>query len=356
LYYYYIIPAWAHQDKLNGWDNPSGTSEERAALKELKNFFTLNLDESCVMASEGIVRVLGNAEKTKHEKNIQDNRDSITTVRTGSAGNVDGPRIYLAKGKTCDLESFNDFGAHYDSPPGSCVVMTPNAYMTNEAWKTIYPKLCKGIREMRVICDHPDKWIVFSLDGFGSHLCPESLLVFNEYKILVIKEEGDTSQVSQAYDQLVAKLDKKYAREMLEVTKMHLKKQTCQWQLIIIVNEALNEVAKTEAWKKSFIRVNMCPSEHQPFTDWVQKHEKSVKAADRFFKNRTSLFDAMPAVWQHLSESERCELCALFDTFDGIWSTDNLRKVMALGMVKLDEIDKLRGCYLTAKEDPSVFV
>ena len=106
--------------------------------------------------------------------------------------------------------------------------MIPNAYMTNEAWKKICLKLCKGIREMEVIHDHSDKWVVFSLDGFGSHLCPESLLVFNENKILIIKEEGDTSQVSQAYDQLVAKLDKKYAQEMLELTKMHLKKQTCQ--------------------------------------------------------------------------------------------------------------------------------
>jgi hypothetical protein len=61
---------------------------------------------------------------------------------------------------------------------------------------------------------------------------------------LVIKEEGDTSQVSQAYDQLVAKLDKKYS-----------------WEMLVVVNEALNEVAKTQAWKQSFIRVNMCPSE-----------------------------------------------------------------------------------------------
>ena len=255
------MTAWSEQDKLNGWDPHSGSTEERAALKKLKNFFTLNLDESCVMASEGIVRVIGNKEKKKQEKNIQDNRDSITTVRVGSAGNIDGPRIYLAKGKECDLESFNNFCDHYDSPPGSCVEMTPNAYMTNEAWANICPKMCKGIREMEIIRDHPDKWVVLSLDGFGSHLCPQSLLVFNENKILVIKEEGDTSQVSQAYDQLVAKLDKKYSREMLEVTKLFLKKQTCQWQLIVVVNEALNEVAKTQAWKQSFIRVNMCPSE-----------------------------------------------------------------------------------------------
>ena len=61
------MTAWAEQDKLNGWDPLSGSTEERAALKKLKNFFTLNLDESCVMASEGIVRVIGNKEKKKQE-------------------------------------------------------------------------------------------------------------------------------------------------------------------------------------------------------------------------------------------------------------------------------------------------
>ena len=99
--------------------------------------------------------------------------------------------------------------------------------------------------------------------------------------------------MSQAYDQLVAKLDKKYAREMLEALKMHVKKQTCQWQLILTVNQALNEVAKTQAWKQSSIQVSMCHSAHQPFTYWVHRHEMAVKAADRFFSNCTSLFDAM---------------------------------------------------------------
>ena len=141
------MTAWAEQDKLNGWDPHRGSTEERAALKKLKNFFTLNLDESCVMASEGIVRVLGNKEKKKQERTIQDNRESITTVQAGSTGNIDGPRIYLAKCKECDLESFNNFCDHYDSPPGSCAEMTPNAYMTNEAWANICPKISLWHRE-----------------------------------------------------------------------------------------------------------------------------------------------------------------------------------------------------------------
>ena len=87
------MSAWSEQDKLNGWDSVCGTTEEQSAQKELKNYFTLNLDESCVMASEGIVRVIGNGQKSKHKNNLQDNWESITIVRVGLAANVNGPRI-----------------------------------------------------------------------------------------------------------------------------------------------------------------------------------------------------------------------------------------------------------------------
>lgn len=87
-----------------------------------------------------------------------------------------------------------------------------------------------------------------------------------------------------------------------------------------------------------------------------QRMEATVAAADRFFTNRTSLFDAMPAVWQHMKEGERRQVCSLFDTFNGDWSTDNLKEVMALATVRLEDVDKLRGCYIMSKEDSSVFV
>ena len=88
---------------------------------------------------------------------------------------------------------------------------------------------------------------------------------------------------------------------MLDIFKIHSKKQLFQWEPIVIVNEALNQVEKVE---RSFIWVNMCPFERKPFIEWVRKHVKSVKAADSFFKHRTSLFDTMPAAWLYLSEPE----------------------------------------------------
>ena len=79
-----------------------------------------------------------------------------------------------------------------------------------KVWMKIVPHLCDGIPGMEGINNHPDWWIVLSLDGFGSHLVGKSLEEFAKHKILVTKEEGDTLQVSQAYNQLVAKSDKKF--------------------------------------------------------------------------------------------------------------------------------------------------
>ena len=132
------------------------------------------------------------------------------------------------------------------------------------------------------ICDHPNLWIVFSLGGFGSHLDNEALLVSNKYKILVIKEEGDTLQVSQAYDQLVAKQDNVWPRQMLDIIKTYIRRPIDQWTLILIVNQALNEVGKGDAWRASFIRVNFCPSMHLPLKEWLKRGELdgNVAAAD----------------------------------------------------------------------------
>lgn len=65
---------------------------------------------------------------------------------------------------------------------------------------------------MPIIKDHPEWKVCLTLDGFSSHLLvpAEALPSFTNALIEVIKEEGDTSQVNQAYDQSVAKEDKKH--------------------------------------------------------------------------------------------------------------------------------------------------
>jgi len=87
--------TWSKQAEWNGWDNCTckqnlgedlGTYIVRKAKEEeefmkLKVCFMVNLDESCFMGSEGVLRVIGSATRKKHEKNTSDSRQSITIVR-----------------------------------------------------------------------------------------------------------------------------------------------------------------------------------------------------------------------------------------------------------------------------------
>ncbi len=234
---------------------------------KLVDHFTMNLDESCMQVNESNLKIIGSKYKRKHEKNTSDCRDSIAIVQVGSAANVDGHRFYLAKGKEIEFNSFKNFADSYNAPKGSRVIMTPNAYMTDEAWQELVPYLCMGIRSMNGVHDHPNFWVVLSLDRFGSHLNSDALLVFCNYKILVIKEEGDTSQVSQAYDQMMAKADKRQFRDFVDTVRARYKSVLNQWGIIIIVNNSLNQVATTKAWVTSCIHVNLCPSQCKPFAE-----------------------------------------------------------------------------------------
>ena len=147
---------------MNGWDVTKMTPLEIVEHYKLVDHFTINLDESCMQANTSNLKIIGSKYKRKHEKNTSDCRDSITVVRVGSSANVDGPRFYLAKGKEIELNSFKNFTNSFNAPEGSRVVMTPSAYMTDEAWREVVPDLCKGIRCMEGIRDHLRSLIRFS--------------------------------------------------------------------------------------------------------------------------------------------------------------------------------------------------
>jgi hypothetical protein len=150
--------------------------------------------------------------------------------------------------------------------------MSPNAYMTDEVYLKLVPFLCKGIRQMPVIKDHPDWWVVLTMDGFGSHVnVYEAQKIYSDYKILVIKEAGDTSHVNQAYDQQVAKADKAKMRENLAYVRNKLGGTNLdQWVLIQLAANAQAKV-KRECWIQSHTNVNTNPKTRVSFNDWIKK-------------------------------------------------------------------------------------
>ena len=109
--------------------------------------------------------------------------------------------LFSIKGKHGWVEKYRELESDKSMPPHSHVVPSLNAYMTDEVYMRLVPKLCKGIREMPAVRDHKDWWCVWSLDRFGSHVNVHiSQEIFREHKIFFVKEEGDTSQVFQSYD------------------------------------------------------------------------------------------------------------------------------------------------------------
>jgi hypothetical protein len=83
------------------------------------------------------------------------------------------------------------------------IVMTPTGYMTEEAWLEMAPGMSDGIRQMPVISSMPEWWCLKIIDGFGPHTSSEKAMqIYAEHKILLLKEEGDSSHVNQSYDQV----------------------------------------------------------------------------------------------------------------------------------------------------------
>ena len=88
--------------------------------------------------------------------------------------------------------------------------------MTEESWLELSPLMSKGIRCMPFVQDNPQWWVLEILDGFGPHVSSlEAMKIREDHKILVLKEEGDSSHVNQAYDKFVALHDKSKKRECL---------------------------------------------------------------------------------------------------------------------------------------------
>lgn len=223
----------------------------------------------------------------------------------------------------------------FNCPPYSCVYPTPSAYMTDDAWVAIVPNICKGIRAMPVIKDHPDWWFCLTLDGFGSHLDPRAYETFLDHKIYVVQEGGDTSHVNQPYDQAVAKSDKGNIRKYLDLH--HANKQLTQWTLITLCIQGLKKVSKS-SWIESFKKVNLHPDHRVGIADWIRKIQAHLVSSEKFFKNRTSLYDAMPNLWRNMPVKDRKAVVELIDGFyeeakntpfeEGkawtAWTTDNI--------------------------------
>jgi hypothetical protein len=151
---------------------------------------------------------------------------------------------------------------------------------------------------MPVVCQYPDWWFTLLFDGFGSHLGTEALKIFAEYKIHCAKEERDSSDTDQAYNQLVAKADKRILRESPDKAGGRIYGIINQKVMIgLVIRNFLSQVP-SKTWVESFVAVNLHPDGRILFEEWLKKIDSKIQTGERFFKVRNrSLFDAMSALW-----------------------------------------------------------
>jgi hypothetical protein len=102
---------------------------------EVIDYFVVGADETCLMSdSNGNVRIVAAASKRKHERLTSDHRCSITMFRSGVTVGGNGPTGFLLKGKKKRPGYTDDMLVKHGCEPGSTIIMTENAFMTNEAW------------------------------------------------------------------------------------------------------------------------------------------------------------------------------------------------------------------------------
>ena len=122
---------------------------------------------------------------------------------------------------------------------------------------------------------------------------------------MVIKEEGDTSHVCQAYDQQVEKDNKTHMRAALNMLNPVICQSMDQWYLIDIAMNAQNCIKK-ESCIESFKKVNMHPHTRYTFDAWIRKLDDSgFLSAKKIFEKRNTIYDAMPLCWKKLDVDQR---------------------------------------------------
>ena len=343
---------------LRTWN--TGMNDSGKTFVDDENHFWVFLDETCLMANQGEVIILGDKEKKKHEKNVNDSRESITMVRVGSTESA-GPTAFLLAGKK-KREGFTDsFLERNGAEKGSTIIMTPTAFMTDEAWIELAKALAKAIRDMPIIKDHPDWWVCLVLDGYGSHV--KNLIanqIFHDNKILILKELADMSHVDQVYDQEVAVCDKRGMRECLPLMRTRvgeMKGVIDQWALVHAGLYALRNTG-VDVWVKSARGVNLLMSERKTFAEWIPTKSHFIQSGMNF-KREVSVtspeyvYSLAPVWWHGTTPDEKALIMAIVDRHGGSFSVACVKALHSEAHIPLSDMQDLRACREMAIEHPT---
>ena len=331
---------------------------------EIMSHFIIGLDEMCIMSdAHGTLRVFGAADKKKHEKLLRDTRNSITIVRTGTCAGTTGPTIFLLKGKGKPKAAFTDeFLLKHGLALGSTIIMTDNAFMTDEAWLEASKAIVKGYRSLPYVKENPDWRMLELLDGFKSR---KTVLDAHELQaeanIDSLKEESNSSHVCQGYDQQVARADKKNVAESLYDQRKIQQQQTAKANIdqygLVLTGIRISKQASPEVWVTSYCRVNLHPVFRDKFAVFMKRISQHLRAGSQFVEedlhpSPRQMFKMLPSIWKGMLPSERKVVMTIMRSHGGKYTPECLIALRDECKLSLSQLADIRVCIIIATEHP----
>jgi hypothetical protein len=243
------------------------------------------------------------------------------------------------------------------------LTLTPTLTLTltsnpNLRWVAMAPSMATGIRAMPVIKTMPEWWVLKIIDGFGPHVSSlDAMEIYESHKILLLKEEGDSSHVNQAYDQDVAKKDKICMRSCLGWLRQSEKLSKTivdGWDLIHVGLSAVRELP-ARAWIASFMRVNLHPHHRVDFPTWCVRIANFLQGGASFKPELTAVdtYKLLPAFWQGMTPEEKQRCLAIHELHGNKYNVACLRQMHEEMHVLLTDMQHLRVCLELAIENPN---
>ena len=181
--------------------------------------------------------------------------------------------------------------------------------------------------------------------------------IYYKHKIMLLKEEGDTSHVCQAYDQEVAKADKRSMRSSLAFvrkTSSMTKGVVDGWQLILVALAMVRELS-SDTWVYSFTKVNLHPHHRVSFVKWCKRISHFLQGGESFKTELVEVdaYSLLPGFWHGFTTEQKKRAFEIYKKYENTFSVDCVRELTgAQGLVQLADMQSLRTCLDLAAENP----
>ena len=174
-----------------------------------------------------ILQVVDAVDKKNHEHFFQDNRVSITIVRTGTVEATTGSTIFIIKGEKVKKSCSDDFLVRKGCTLGSQSLKRKIHAWPIKCGRRMPHALSRGASIFHVRRKSRSGWLLKIL--IDSNLIGIPSLLINIVQIIkctYLKEESKTSHANKGCDHLVSKNDKNVSAETLHAQRRRAKFRT----------------------------------------------------------------------------------------------------------------------------------